>query len=451
MLNIWQMDFYENPLVPLLIKIKDIYVNYNKIKTTTTNIAKKSGKVISKAAKLAIKYKTGINIDSFINIYKSLGNTKSDLYNDYLKFEKELDELKKTLSSWAKKLDKPVIIIIDEIDRCRPDYAVKTLEILKHFFDIPGFVFVLAIDEEQLKSSVKTLFGTENFDGYKRKFINNSFLLPTPDKIRFTNFLYEKSGMINVVKQLEEKQLDLVFMANSPNPASQRHAEIQQFNRTQTSEQIIKNYFAYYSTWFNFTLRHMEQVFDRLVLFAKSVLAESVLFSPDLAVFLVCLHEFDINIYNQVKKISYITDTSKGLISCVSEEAYKLYDKNWKEKFGPEELNLIPTIPNIDGFSTIGSADNIRKIIRNNVDRFFKKDENDLTKWIREEQIYGQKRAINNKQRLIKIVYTVDEKRWENKKDFDNITNFDISAFKNLYFNKMDFLSRFSTSTDDNQ
>ena len=139
------------------------------------------------------------------------------------------------------------------------------------------------------------------------------------------------------------------------------------------------------------------------------------------------------------------------MISCVSEEAYKLYDKNWKEKFGPEELNLIPTIPNIDGFSTIGSADNIRKIIRNNVDRFFKKDENDLTKWIREEQIYGQKRAINNKQRLIKIVYTVDEKRWENKKDFDNITNFDISAFKNLYFNKMDFLSRFSTSTDDNQ
>ena len=202
MLNIWEMDFYENPLIPLLIKIKDIYVNYNKIKTITTNVAKKAGKAISKAAKLAVKYKTGINIDTFINLYKSLGDQKSDFYNDYLKFEKELEELKKILSCWAKTLDKPIVIIIDEIDRCRPDYAVKTLEILKHFFDIPGFVFVLAIDEEQLKSSVETLFGTKNFDGYKRKFINNSFLLPTPDKIKFTDFLYEKSGMINVIKQL---------------------------------------------------------------------------------------------------------------------------------------------------------------------------------------------------------------------------------------------------------
>lgn len=449
MLNIWEMDFYENPLIPLLIKIKDIYVNYNKIKTITTNVAKKAGKAISKAAKLAVKYKTGINIDTFINLYKSLGDPKSDLYNDYLKFEKELEELKRILSYWAKTLDKPIVIIIDEIDRCRPDYAVKTLEILKHFFDIPGFVFVLAIDEEQLKSSVETLFGTKNFDGYKRKFINNSFLLPTPDKIKFTDFLYEKSGMINVIKQLEEKKLDLVFMANSFNPISQRHVEIQDFNRAQTSEQIIKNYFAYYSIWFNFTLRHMEQVFDRLVLFAKSVLAENILFSPDLAVFLICLHEFDMNIYNYIKTVSYITDTSKGLIGTVSEEAHKLYDKNWKEKFGPEEHDIIPIVPNMDGFSTIGSADNIRKVIHDNVDRFFKKDEKDLTKWIREEQIYGQKRAINNKQRLIKIVYTDDEKRWGNKKDFDNVAKFDVAAFKDMYFNKMDFLSNFSTPTDD--
>lgn len=451
MLNIWEMDFYENPLIPLLIKIKDIYVNYNKIKTITTNVAKKAGKSISKAAKLAVKYKTGINIDTFINLYKSLGDQKSDFYNDYLKFEKELEELKKILSCWAKTLDKPIVIIIDEIDRCRPDYAVKTLEILKHFFDIPGFVFVLAIDEEQLKSSVETLFGTKNFDGYKRKFINNSFLLPTPDKIKFTDFLYEKSGMINVIKQLEEKKLDLVFMANSFNPISQRHVEIQDFNRAQTSEQIIKNYFAYYSIWFNFTLRHMEQVFDRLVLFAKSILADNTLFSPDLAVFLICLHEFDMNIYNHIKTISYITDTSKGLIGTVSEEAYKLYNKNWKEKFGPEERDIIPIVPNMDGFSTIGSADNIRKVIRDNVDRFFKKDEKDLTKWIREEQIYGQKRAINNKQRLIKIVYTDDEKRWENKKDFDNVTEFDVAAFKDMYFNKMNFLSNFPTPIYDNQ
>lgn len=73
------------------------------------------------------------------------------------------------------------------MDRCSPDYAVRTLEVLKHFFDVSGFVFVLAIDENHLKNSVKCLFGTENFEGYKRKFINNTFLLPHPDKKHLLN------------------------------------------------------------------------------------------------------------------------------------------------------------------------------------------------------------------------------------------------------------------------
>ena len=107
---------------------------------------------------------------------------ENDIYTEYKQFKTELDNLKDFLRNWAKKLNTPVVVIIDELDRCRPDYAIKTLEILKHFFDISGFVFVLAIDEEQLKSSVETLFGTKNFDGYKRKFINNSFILPSPDK-----------------------------------------------------------------------------------------------------------------------------------------------------------------------------------------------------------------------------------------------------------------------------
>lgn len=95
------------------------------------------------------------------------------------------------MTNWSEKESNPIVIIIDELDRCRPDYAVKTLETLKHFFDIPGFVFILSIDEKQLKSSVKKLFGTDNFDGYKRKFINNSFILPKPNREDFTNYLYD--------------------------------------------------------------------------------------------------------------------------------------------------------------------------------------------------------------------------------------------------------------------
>src|SRR5699024_916163 len=233
------------------------------------------------------------------------------IYTEYEQFEEELNNLKTFLKNWAKEVDKPIVIIIDELDRCRPDYAVKTLEILKHFFDISGFVFVLSIDEEQLKSSVETLFGTKNFDGYKRKFINNSFILPNPDKEKFTNFLYEKSGLADIVKQIEANKQDLVFKTVVKN-LELRHFNgdkslktEQTFNKNQTTENIIKRYFAAYSIWFQFSLRRMEQVFDRLVLFSKNILSSNELYSPDLAVLLVCLHEFDLKIYDKLRLSSF--------------------------------------------------------------------------------------------------------------------------------------------------
>ena len=85
------------------------------------------------------------------------------------------------------------------------------LGIPKHFFDVSGFVFVLALDEKQLESSVNCLFGTNNFEGYKRKFINNTFLLPAPDRKAFTEFLYDKFGMAILIEKIQNDNRDLVF------------------------------------------------------------------------------------------------------------------------------------------------------------------------------------------------------------------------------------------------
>src|SRR5690606_38307585 len=43
-----------------------------------------------------------------------------------------------------------IIFFVDELDRCRPNYAVKLLEIIKHLFTVPNIIFVLSIDKEQL-------------------------------------------------------------------------------------------------------------------------------------------------------------------------------------------------------------------------------------------------------------------------------------------------------------
>lgn len=88
-----------------------------------------------------------------IGIKKAIGSETVDvikdkfssesLYDDFKMYQDSLKELKQTLIKWAKKNKQPIVIIIDELDRCRPDYAVKTLEVLKHFFDVSGFVWKL--------------------------------------------------------------------------------------------------------------------------------------------------------------------------------------------------------------------------------------------------------------------------------------------------------------------
>ncbi|GAA6147860.1 P-loop NTPase fold protein [Pseudooceanicola nitratireducens] len=73
----------------------------------------------------------------------------------------------------------PLVIVVDELDRCRPDYALSVLEIIKHFFSVPKVHFILGINRESLENSVKARYGADiNAEKYLRKFIHVSFSLP---------------------------------------------------------------------------------------------------------------------------------------------------------------------------------------------------------------------------------------------------------------------------------
>lgn len=94
---------------------------------------------------------------------------------------KSLGELAEVLqTTYGTKL--PVIVLIDELDRCRPTYAIEMLEVIKHFFSIKGFVFVIATDTDQLCHSIRSVYG-DNFDSsqYLKRFFNRKSSLPTPN------------------------------------------------------------------------------------------------------------------------------------------------------------------------------------------------------------------------------------------------------------------------------
>ena len=75
-------------------------------------------------------------------------------------------------------LQLPIVIIIDELDRCRPTYAIKLLEEVKHLFDVSGVSFILGLHSQQLSHSISAAYGN-SFDGsaYLRRFFNRRYVL----------------------------------------------------------------------------------------------------------------------------------------------------------------------------------------------------------------------------------------------------------------------------------
>jgi hypothetical protein len=74
---------------------------------------------------------------------------------------------------------KPVVIFIDELDRCSPDFAVRLIERIKHFFEVPNLVFVLLLNREQLEKAVKGRYGSEvDASAYLGKFVHFFLRLP---------------------------------------------------------------------------------------------------------------------------------------------------------------------------------------------------------------------------------------------------------------------------------
>ncbi|MBF0192339.1 MAG: hypothetical protein HQL99_14540 [Magnetococcales bacterium] len=94
--------------------------------------------------------------------------------------KRSVEEFAKKLGDLVSQLNKkPLIIIIDELDRCRPDFAVKTVERIKHFFDVPGVVFVLLVNRPQLEAAIRGIYGSDvDARTYLGKFIQLWLQLP---------------------------------------------------------------------------------------------------------------------------------------------------------------------------------------------------------------------------------------------------------------------------------
>ena len=118
-------------------------------------------------------------------IKQTIGIAFNNSFEQALKHKKVFENFKKSLSQLAFELsnqDTPLVIIIDELDRCKPSYAIEVLEKIKHLFLVEGVVFVLSMHHEQLEEAIKKVYG-QNIDAhtYLQKFIDYPTRLPKPE------------------------------------------------------------------------------------------------------------------------------------------------------------------------------------------------------------------------------------------------------------------------------
>ncbi|EKO4003674.1 P-loop NTPase fold protein [Vibrio fluvialis] len=93
--------------------------------------------------------------------------------------EKNIASLKNAITLLTEGANsKPIIICIDEFDRCRPPYAISMLETVKHVFDTKGVKFIFSANKVILEQSIKHHYGVEDASRYLDKFMDFSIELP---------------------------------------------------------------------------------------------------------------------------------------------------------------------------------------------------------------------------------------------------------------------------------
>ncbi|MAZ03387.1 MAG: hypothetical protein CMN56_09630 [Sneathiella sp.] len=222
--NAWEDDHATDPLVPIIVEIdkvlkahidknENLKINWAEAKKYGLRIA---GSIAKQGINAAILNTTGINADVLVKNLpkdiKKITNNGPELFDHFgaelletfskqktaiKKFKSNLkillDEIEKLEKEEDKKACVPLFILIDELDRCRPTYAIELLERVKHLFDVDNVVFILATNTDQLQHSIKAVYGGD-FDAkrYLYRFFNRTYLFGKPNTNQFVEHLYKQ-------------------------------------------------------------------------------------------------------------------------------------------------------------------------------------------------------------------------------------------------------------------
>lgn len=325
--NSWESDLFENPIIPLtqeMLKALDTGVEKRHPKTKgisskalIQSFAEAATEVISKETIIGnIAYKAYENVNK--NNENQPKKEINFLLSQYGQMKETIENFKTALGNITINLEKPLVIIIDELDRCRPDYAIKTLETIKHFFDIDNLVFILAMDRVQIESTVRVLYGNhieKNSSEYLRKFIDHDFYLPIPEKEKYLSFLCERHLSDIIEPYCGARQLvgfdvkaSKVFILEYSLVCNSFDKNFKNNVKKAVMEVFVK-YLNFTSVFYGLSLRSQEQLVKKIKIFVASLDIEKDVLLPELIVLFNAAHFFDVGLFDNFVKTSSMTNS----------------------------------------------------------------------------------------------------------------------------------------------
>ncbi|MBI2927817.1 MAG: NTPase [Verrucomicrobia bacterium] len=321
--NAWENDFVDDPLVAFLGEMHRLVEKEMKeldakepVKVHWGEVKRIGAGVLRKALPLAVQLATqgllsqetvkraaGVlseGADEVAEFASTLAKERLDKYESERTGIKDFrSNLEKLAEAIVKKegLVSPLVFFIDEMDRCRPDFAIALLERIKHLFNVKRVVFVLAVDRAQLNQSVKTLYGLEmEPDGYLRRFIDLAYALPPPSPEKFAEALYCRFA-------LEE--------CFGHRPGTHDHARI-----------LVKGFWIYAQA-LGLSLRTQEQCFTEINLVLRT--APNICRFPAPLCFLVTLRAFRPEIFRNLREGRVDIDAALKWLSKVGDEWFRQF------------------------------------------------------------------------------------------------------------------------------
>jgi hypothetical protein len=226
--NAWKADHVSDPLIAMVAAldeaIPELDTENDALATGIKRVKKAAGILLKRGAAVGVKIATAGVVDLSDDIEEVLADAAGDATSDIIEaFEKETeaakcfkDELQKAVAALPKMGKKPTLVFfIDELDRCRPDFAMSLLERVKHMFDVPNIAFILSVDKHQLEAVTAAVYGDRiNAEEYLRKFIDVEFGLPNPSKEKFISRAITRAGLDTQLTQNSNDRTQIVrFLA----------------------------------------------------------------------------------------------------------------------------------------------------------------------------------------------------------------------------------------------